>query len=227
MKLEGKKVAFLGDSITEGAGVSDVSCRYDNVLKREKNLLETYNYGIGGTRFAYQTMPSDKPAHDLYFCGRAYKMNPDADIIVVYGGVNDYLHGDATFGKIGDEKPDTFCGATFFLMKLLKELYSGAEIVFVTPARFVYGQSDTVPSVNPVKKPDAKPLLEYVKVIEETAKQFNIPTLNLYENLGINPNMQGDREKYTVDGLHFNNDGHKVLASLIGNFLESLEKSDK
>lgn len=222
MKLNGKKVIFLGDSITEGIGVSDLSCRYDNVLKREKKLGEVYNYGVGGTRLAHQFVPSEKPAHDLCFCGRAYRMNTEADIVIVYGGVNDYLHGDAPFGKIGDTRPDTFCGAVYFLMSLLMELYSKSEIVFLTPARCLYGQSDTVPSVHPLKKPDAKPLLEYVRAIEETAKLFDIPTLNLYEKLGIDPNREDDREKYTTDGLHFNNEGQKIIAGLLGDFLENL-----
>ena len=52
MNLAGKRVAFLGDSITEGAGVVDQSNRYDNVLKKECGLAETFNYGIGGTRIA-------------------------------------------------------------------------------------------------------------------------------------------------------------------------------
>ena len=61
MILEGKRVAFLGDSITEGTGVSDQNNRYDNVLKRECGLGETFNYGIGGTRLAHQMVPSEYP----------------------------------------------------------------------------------------------------------------------------------------------------------------------
>ena len=52
MELHYKKVNFLGDSITEGSGVSDiVNCRYDNRLKA-KYSLTTNNYGIGGTIFS-------------------------------------------------------------------------------------------------------------------------------------------------------------------------------
>ena len=92
MKLEGLTVNFLGDSITEGTGVINVAeNRYDNRLKRMYNLGATNNYGIGGTRLAHQEKPSDKPRYDLCFCGRAYNMDPSADLIVVYGGVNDYI----------------------------------------------------------------------------------------------------------------------------------------
>jgi len=48
MELTGKKVAFLGDSITEGAGVVDCARnRYDNVfarLKRCVNLVDFRNF---------------------------------------------------------------------------------------------------------------------------------------------------------------------------------------
>ena len=90
MELKGKVIDFLGDSITEGVGVSDrKNNRYDNVLKRECGLKETYNYGVGGSRIAHQRTPSAKPRHDLCFCGRAYDLNKTADVIVVYGGIND------------------------------------------------------------------------------------------------------------------------------------------
>ncbi len=61
MVLYNKKVNFLGDSITEGSGVSDIeNCRYDNRLKATY-FLTTNNYGIGGTRLAHQTACSEKP----------------------------------------------------------------------------------------------------------------------------------------------------------------------
>ena len=59
MELKGKVINFLGDSITEGSGVSDIAnCRYDNVIHREYGLAAHNNYGIGGTRLAYQKNPS-------------------------------------------------------------------------------------------------------------------------------------------------------------------------
>ena len=86
MKLEGKIVDFLGDSITEGVGVKDCeNNRYDNRIKKQCNLKVAYNYGISGTRIAHQRKPSEKPRYDLCFCGRAYDLIPKADVVVVYG----------------------------------------------------------------------------------------------------------------------------------------------
>lgn len=224
MELKGKIIDFLGDSITEGVGVYDIeNCRYDNRLHKRFELAAHYNYGIGGTRLAHQTAPSEKPRYDLCFCGRAYDLNTSADVIVVYGGVNDYIHGDAYFGSMEDTTPVTFCGAVYFLMNLLKELYADKTIVFMTPAHMYFKEvSDKEVSPRPMKKPDAKPLAEYVDVIKARGEEFGIPVLDLFKSLPIDPNNESDREKYTVDGLHFNDDGQEVLAKVLGDFLESL-----
>lgn len=224
MELKGKIIDFLGDSITEGVGVTDLANnRYDNVLKKNCGLAATYNYGIGGTRLAHQSKPSAKPRHDLCFCGRAYDLNKKADIIVVYGGINDYIHGDAPFGRIGDTTPATFCGGVYVLMNVLRTLHPGKTVVFMTPARISYdGMDGSAPSICPQKGPDAKPLQDYIATIEKTATLFDIPVLNLFEKLGIDPTNPEDKEKYTVDGLHFNDAGHSYIAARLQEFLEAL-----
>ncbi len=224
MDIKGKIIDLLGDSITEGVGVNDVeNCRYDNVLRREYSLAATYNYGIGGTRIAHQSAPSEKPRYDLCFCGRAYDLCPDADIIVVYGGVNDYIHGDAYIGTPDDTTPATFCGGVNFLMDLLLERYAGKTVVFMTPARMcLRGVSDETVSARPMKKPDAMPLIFYVDIIKAAAEKRGIPVLDLYRELPIDPNIPEHREKYTDDGLHFNDAGHAIIAKTLGDFLLSL-----
>lgn len=224
MDIKGFMVNFLGDSITEGTGVTDrAGCRYDNRLAAMYGLTVN-NYGIGGSRLAHQIFPSDKPRRDLCFCGRAYNMKPSADMVVVYGGVNDYIHGDAPFGKVGDTTPSTFCGSVYFLMDYLRKTYGKKPVIFMTPARCYWDSKydDLAPSPYPTKQPDAKPLLDYVEVILETAKQFNIPVLDLYRRLGIDPHNPEHYDTYTVDGLHFNDAGHAVLAERLKDFIESL-----
>ena len=223
MELKGKIIDFLGDSITEGVGVYDQNNRYDNVAHRRLGLAAHYNYGIGGTRLAHQSAPSETPRYDLCFCGRAYLLEKSADLIVVYGGVNDYIHGDAYFGKMEDRTPETFCGAVYFLMNFLKTNYEGKKIVFMTPAHMHFkGISDKFPTGRPMKKPDAQPLSAYVEVIKARGEELGIPVLDLFEKLPIDPNNESDREKYTVDGLHFNDVGHEILANTLCDFLESL-----
>ena len=225
MNIQGFKVNFLGDSITEGVGVSDIpSNRYDNRLKVLCQLSAVNNYGVSGTRLAHQIRASETPRFDLCFCGRVYNMDTSADMVIVYGGVNDYIHGDAPFGEMGDTTPATFCGGVYFLMKYLKENYPDKPIIFLTPARMFlrHEVTDLQPSTHARKWTPGKELAAYVDVILETAKQFGIPVLDLYHNLGLDPHDQAVFDAYTVDGLHFNDAGHAVLANCIKEFIESL-----
>ena len=224
MDIRGFKVNFLGDSITEGVGVKDTaSCRYDQRLMKLCGLSAVNNYGVSGTRLAHQSKPSAKPRHDLCFCGRVYDMDTSADMVVVYGGVNDFLHGDAPFGELGDTTPATFSGGVYFLMNYLRENYKDKPIVFMSPARCCTSTNDDLyPSPDPRKIADAKPLIEYVKRIEETARVFGIPVLNLYETLGIDPHDADQRKTYTADGLHFNDEGHALLAKRLFDFITAL-----
>ena len=85
MKLEGAKINFLGDSITEGVGTSNVENVFHAVLKRNAGLAEARNYGIGGTRFALQTGTPQRPKDNWVdinsFCERFDKMDDDADAV--------------------------------------------------------------------------------------------------------------------------------------------------
>lgn len=220
MKLNGLTINFLGDSITEGHSVADIlNNRFDNVLKASCGLKEARNYGVGGTRIAHQFRPSSEARWDLNFCGRAEKMHPEADVIVVFGGTNDYGHGDAPFGKLGDRDRGTFCGAVRWLMEYLTGKYPEATIVFMTPARRL---GDLEPSSSIHRYYPSLPLKAYVDVIKETAKDYPIAVLDLYAELGIDPNQEEDRVKYTAEGLHFNDAGHQVIARKLQEFLTAL-----
>ena len=70
MQLQGKKINFLGDSITEGAGVANPANIFHARLAREYGLAAARNWGIGGTRIARQQTPSN-PIWDETFATRA------------------------------------------------------------------------------------------------------------------------------------------------------------
>ena len=116
MELTDKKAVFLGDSITQGVGTSDDDHIYLNLLANKAELCEVKNFGISGTRFARQKNPTGEPTFDLDFCSRVKDLDIDADIVVVFGGTNDFGHGDAPLGTPADRTPDTFWGACHTLM---------------------------------------------------------------------------------------------------------------
>lgn len=217
MELNGKKVAFLGDSITEGAGASDEQHRYTHVFGAIAGC-EIFVDGISGTRIAKQNAPTvDNPRFDLDFVSRVPALPADADVIVVFGGTNDFGHGDAPFGNFEDRTQDTFCGAMHVLCKALVEKYPYATIVFMTPLHRLgeYGE------INELGIP-RKTLVEYVNMIRRVCEYYSIPVVDLYKNSGMQPEIPCIQEIYMPDGLHPSNAGAKKIAYALKNFLLNL-----
>ena len=219
MKLEGLKINFLGDSITEGYGTSNVENVYWNVLKRNEGLCEARGYGISGTRIAKKKVPSEKTYWDLDFIQRYPEMNDDADVIVVFGGTNDYGHGDASLGKMTDRDPYTFYGACHVLFEGLIKKHPDATIVVMTP---LHRLGDSAADETRSLSEGAAPLETYVNIIKEVAAYYSLPLLDLWSVSGIQPNVPVIREKYCPDGLHPNDNGHKIIASRLAGFLKTL-----
>ena len=109
MEIKGKKVLFLGDSITQGVGASSIENRYPDVFARNTGAI-AINYGVSGSRIARQKKRYFAPeniAPERDFILRTDEdMKPDnVDLIVVFGGTNDYGHGDAPMGNMTDSPP--------------------------------------------------------------------------------------------------------------------------
>ena len=217
MDLAGKKIAFLGDSITEGCGTSSLEHTFWNVLG-QKTGAQVFGYGIGGTRIAPQRVPSD-PRADQDFISRVDGMIPDADVVVVFGGTNDFGHGDAPFGTRGDQTSETFCGALHVLFTKRYERYPAAQLVVMTPTHRL-SETDSVMNEFGVRR--SGNLRAYVQAIRDAAEDFAVPVLDLFRVSGIQPSVPALREAYMPDGLHPNDAGHAKIADKLIGFLQTL-----
>lgn len=217
MLFDDLKINFLGDSITEGAGASVYDNCFVKLIEKKTGAL-CRNYGIGGTRIAKQVQPSEDPVYDRDFCSRIWQMEKDADIIAVFGGTNDFGHGDAPIGTITDKTPDTFCGALNYLYENLINEFSNAFIFVMTP---MHRADENNPRGEGKKTVDGPLLYQYVAMIKEAANRFYLPVLDLFANSGIYPANPAHREKYTADGLHPNDLGHKIIANMVTDFIEN------
>ena len=222
MNLKGLKINFLGDSITQGSGASCPDNVYHAVLKREAELAEARNYGIGGTRIAVQTPTPEKEWNDVVdknsFCERFNEMDDDADVVVVFGGTNDYGHGSAPIGRFSDRTPDTFYGACHYLFSGLMRKYIGKTIVIMTP---LHRCRETVAARVTLTAPYYN-LKGYVDIIREVAEYYSLPVLDLFKESGIQPEIPEIMAKYMPDGLHPSDDGNRVIATKLKAFLERL-----
>ena len=217
MNIQNKKILFLGDSITEGYGPQDINNVYWKRLERSCGCISV-GYGISGTRIARQQKPSPDPREDQYFRSRVASMDPNADVVVVFGGTNDYGHGDAAIGCFDDRTDDTFYGALHNLYSDLIAKYPTAQLVVLTPLHRV---EENQP-YNTWGFRNVGCLEDYVNIIMEVAGYYGIPVLDLHRMSGIQPEVPALREAYAPDGLHPNDAGHALIHSRLKNFLEKL-----
>lgn len=216
MNLKGLKAVFLGDSITEGAGTSSPENVYWAVLGRQTGL-QVKGYGVGGTRIARQHSESANARWDLDFNARMHDMDKDADIVCVFGGTNDYGHGDAPVGGMDDDTPYTFCGALNRMFTYLIETYKKSFIFVMTPLHRLNEERNTGDGY---KKPSL-PLRGYVDLIRLAAEKYSLPVLDLYASSGICPDNEINKNVWTADGLHPNDAGNKKIAGMVRVFLEN------
>jgi len=219
MKLHNAVINFLGDSITEGAGASCVENRFTDVIAREYGV-KANNYGIGGSRIARQIHMTDE-RHDRDFCMRMEEMDESADAVVVFGGTNDFGHGEAPVGCPSDRDPSTFYGACHVLMRGLLERYTGKPVVILTPLHRL--EEDQPEGDGTGRKTNSTALLkEYRDILMEVAEFYALPVLDLWATSGMQPRVPACRERLMPDGLHPNDAGHAILAHRIAHFLERL-----
>lgn len=211
MDLKGKIINFLGDSITEGH-VAQGLRGFPVLLQERCKLKEMRNYGRADTRIARQHTPSPYANWDYDFCQRALDMDPGADVVVVFGGTNDFGTGDAPLGSFEDRTPDTFYGACHTLYSTLLTRYPQAVIVVVTPLPRAVEQNEE----------QGKTLLQYVQIIRQVACFYRLPILDLYDSSGLQPALPSVQQAYMPDGLHPNDAGHALLANWIEEFLTAL-----
>ena len=218
MIIKDKIINFLGDSITQSVGASDVNCGFVAVMEKQYELKRGNNYGISGTRIARRSVLRPNETEDRRFSTRVDSMDPDADIIIVFGGTNDYGHGDAPLGTFDDRTEDTFYGACHHLFLQLMDRYPGKTIIVVTPLHradeneVTYKGKDNQPTT----------LVDYVNILREVAQTYSLPVCDLWANAGICPAVASNRQALCPDGCHPNDAGHALLSQRIGSFLLGL-----
>lgn len=217
MDLRGKKIVFLGDSITQGAGATKKENVYLEVCAKKLGA-KAVNFGAGGTRIAPQITPSAEAFCDEYFLLRAKKMDKDADLVVVFGGTNDFGHGDAPFGRIGDKDPATFCGAYDALIEYLMATYGKEKLIIVYPLR---RRNETATNGDGSKAEGSKPLAEYHDAEKVVAEKCGLKSVDFWNDGDLNPNTPDGNENF-ADGLHPNDIGHRLLGEKLAEAIKRM-----
>ena len=213
------KINFLGDSITEGGYASTEDKRYSSLVCKAFAAIEN-NYGVWSTRIAKQRNRT-RDIDDKDFISRAPMMDKDADFVFIFGGTNDYGHGDASLGNMEDISQYTFYGALKYLVEYLISIYGKEKLCFILPLhRFAennpYGK-------NNMKSVKGAPLSAYVQAEREIFSFYDVDYLET-QNLIPEP-QEKTGDEWTTDGLHLTDKGHKLLADKLIEYLCAKEKN--
>ncbi len=209
------RILFLGDSITEGVGASAPEKNYVSLVG-EKTGHEVINYGISGTRIARQKRVSASTKWDFDFRLRLTIMPSEADRVFIFGGTNDFGHGNLHLGRVGERDENSFAGGLYLLIDALIEKYGKEKLCFLLPLR----RFDEEPKACKGENADecGASLEEYVNVMRKILSDYAIDYIDLYSD-GFAKPLVNTGDEFTVDGLHPNDNGYEFLAGVVCDYL--------
>lgn len=209
---KGKRIGFLGDSITQNAEYVN---SYANLTG-----CTAVNYGISATHIAKRNADDTKA-----FEVRYSNMAEDLDMVIVFGGTNDFGHTNtADFGEFSDGTKDTnytFYGGLHRLFSGLRKRYPNIPVVIMLPIHhgteidqkeYVVNADKTI--TEGVNEKTGKTFREYVNAIREVAAYYSLIVLDAYSYSGLTPMTEigASNRVFFRDGLHLNAGGGERLA---------------
>ncbi len=211
------KVLVLGDSISTDY--------YGNYPKWVTNLIDegflpanTTNDSIHATGFVAKYTAEGATDNDFLHRMEAVTGKDSYDLVVVFGGINDFIH-NVPMGESGGDPAVSFVPAVEQGLSYLVNNFPQARIVTISPLRTYHGSANNQGHFQ----------TEYAQVIRNAAKALCIPVLNLTEDSGFCPFNEVFKERWTLvpegytaaDGVHPNEEYQKkFLAPQIRAFLQ-------
>ena len=206
-------ITFLGDSITQGF-FGDPG--YVELISQQKGIRLVQNLGIAcstiGIPSGYDEVLNNGTNP---FVNRYGEIWPESDIVVVFGGTNDYgntTSNNVILGTNTDRTAETFYGALHTLIDGIREAYPDIVIVMCTPL-----QRDNTYTNWPIAQENefGYTLNDYRLAILEVANEKGVYTLDLYNSIKEFDCNSEEFSKYFQDGIHPNAQGHRLLAGEI------------
>ena len=232
----GKKVLFIGDSISDPTDRHNIDKHYYQWLSEWLGIT-AYIPAVSGWQM------SDVAREVRMFQATAPGVQPD--MICIMLGTNDYNMGvpigewyEESMGEVessvGEPKQfykrlhrtflfdeSTFKGRINIAVRLLKETFPGTPITFLTPihrALFDYGDNNYQPEETWQNRGGLY-LDDYVDAIKEAANVWSVNVIDLHAVSGFYPILDSDAALFykdtAIDRLHPNDAGHKRLAEVI------------
>ncbi|MCH5209393.1 MAG: SGNH/GDSL hydrolase family protein [Oscillospiraceae bacterium] len=208
--LEGKSIAFIGDSISYGANWYG---GYGKIIGEQNNMIVT-NPSIGGATFARNiTWSADSEGLRPSIIDMTDKLTDKYDYIIVEGGVNDFWNhvelGALTEGFDGGYDELTMTGAIESTFFRLRENHPESKTGFVIIHNpFTYNaEGDFAP---------------YYEMLKAVCDKWEVPYIDLYaannaetgvnvKDAEMNKIYFGSESSPEGDGCHPNEEGYRKI----------------
>lgn len=139
----------------------------------------------------------------------------NVEILLIEHGINDYNSGIPIYSDHNPYDLYTFTGALRYSITLLQEKYPKLRIILVTPTYSWYRKAHmTCEQWNS----GYGYLEDYVEAEIRLAKELGIEVIDNYHDFYPHERWE-DWELYTVDGIHPNEDGRRLIAQRLAEYL--------
>ena len=229
--LVDKKVLIMGDSISSDAYGNYT--KWVTVLRNEGFLPPTVvNNSQHATGFVARYTGEDANAQNDFIDRITAITDKDSyNLVVIFGGINDYIQNIPLGGESGQTDRDTyFKPAVDYFFDYLVKNFVQARIVVISPLRTYNIYKNTAGG----SQATGHYQTEYTDYIRTVAKNYCLPVLNLTEESGFCPFVDEFKNKWTLvpsgytsaDGVHPNKEyQEQYLAPMIKGFLQQLYAS--
>lgn len=229
--LVDKKVLIMGDSISSDAYGNYT--KWVTVLRDEGFLPSTVvNNSQHATGFVARYTGEDANAQNDFIDRITAITDKDSyNLVVIFGGINDYIQNIPLGGGSGQTDRDTyFKPAVDYFFDYLVKNFVQARIVVISPLRTYNIYKNTAGG----SQATGHYQTEYTDYIRTVAKNYCLPVLNLTEESGFCPFVDEFKNKWTLvpsgytsaDGVHPNKEyQEQYLAPMIKGFLQQLYAS--
>ena len=213
--LKGKKMLFMGDSITYGSGDAVSPFRTGRAWAgRIADLTGaiTTNAAVGGAKVSFQR-GDDNWVYSQY---EPY-VNEKFDIIVMHGGVNDARY-DRPVGTLSEGKDEAtlkknqtnYVGGLEWIFYMVSTTNTDAKLYFIANHR-----------LDGHAKGSAKDMSAYFNAAKQACEKWGIIFIDLYNNKELNDKLETTTTKYLPDTLHLNAAGYDIITPYIISALEA------
>ena len=201
-----KKWVCVGDSLTEVN--SRTTMHYHDYIANATGI-SIVNMGLSGSGYA------KKADTNGAFYQRISDVPLDADVVTIFGSGNDASSG-LDIGEPADSGTTTLCGCINTTIDNLIAILPTVSLGIVAPTPWIGNQPSNVNCF----------MAKYTEALKTICANRSIPFLDLYHCSNLRPwTEEGRTACYSKDdgnGVHPDENGHKLIAPRFKSFLESL-----